>query len=79
MRSSSGKSIYDDKFSNIHKLFYSRADKASGGRYTVDAVPDNFQPLYLFEIDDHSELFDSSDYDESSSSCENQDGSGDED
>lgn len=40
MRTFNGKSIYDKKFRNIHKLFYSRSDH--GIRYTVDAVPDNY-------------------------------------
>jgi hypothetical protein len=67
MRTHNGKSIYDKKFRNIHKLFYSRSEH--GIRYTVDAVPDNYQPLNLYEIDNHSEIFES-DEASSSSSCE---------
>ena len=64
----SGKSLIDKSYKNIHKLFYSqRGSTESKHLIEEDVKPENFTPMFLFEIDELSSLFDSDEYLSSSS------------
>jgi hypothetical protein len=70
-----GAHLKSKKFRNIHKLFYSiRGDNNDNKKVVTekDVQPENFVPMFLYEIDEMSSLFNSehfnSDSDEDSSS-----------
>merc|ERR1712196_745311 len=69
-----GVSIHDSQFKFIHKLFFKHEDRlhddecrkdckdrhhSDKNALFVDAEPEDFKPMYMYEIDKNSLLFDS--------------------